>query len=664
MAAFIRFNQVILDSDNIVLLTLHLKFRIFFRFTIILYFSQIINHFFYGQNMGKIVNNYELLEQLGQGGMGVVYKARHIHFDEIYAVKRLWEQFNANEMVLSLFLNEAKILRKLNHKNIVQVTDVFTLENQNYIVMEYIKGRSLDEIIKKEVGPIRRERAINLFKQMLEGIAYIHSQPTPIIHRDIKPLNLLVTEDDTVKITDFGIAKVLDAGQNASTVVKGTPVYMSPEQIINPKSVDIRTDVYSLGMTFYEMLCGRTPFSGDTTTTPTAVYAAIINSEVPPPTHFYPGITDALSDFVMKAIHKDRDQRFTNVNEMLGELEKLERSGETTSQGVLADIQPTTNEKSSFQAIQELIPPEANRIQSKEPKEETGDPAVLNLHMRELVDNPIHGSKVVIPVKRRNITWKWVAGIVVLVGLIFVISLPSELTPNEEMVLVQGGEFMMGSNDGDSDEAPKHQVTVSSFMMGKYEVTQELWESIMGINPSSFQGSKKPVEQVSWSDAVEFCNRLSEKERLKKVYSRIGSDVTCDFTLNGYRLPTEAEWEYAARGGNKSKGYKFSGSNNIAEVALFQNDLGRTTYFVGTMQSNELGIYDMTGNVLEWCWDWKGDYSSSSQTDPRGPISGINHVFRGGSSFSSAERCRVTCRGNYSDYRIGAIGLRLVRTVK
>lgn len=279
--------------------------------------------------MGKIVNNYELLEQLGQGGMGVVYKARHIHFKEIVAIKRLWEQFSNDQTVLELFLNEGITLRRLHHQNIVQVSDLFEFEGSHYIVMEYIEGRTLSEIIKKETGPIYRERAINLFIQMLEGVAYIHNQPKPIIHRDIKPLNILITEDDTVKITDFGIAKALDDGQNASTVMKGTPVYMSPEQIINPKTVDIRTDVYSLGMTFYEMLCGKNPFSGYSNTSPTAVYAAIVNGNVRPPTEFYRGITDALSGFVMKAIHKDRNERFANVEEMLEELKWLDKSGQT-----------------------------------------------------------------------------------------------------------------------------------------------------------------------------------------------------------------------------------------------------------------------------------------------------------------------------------------------
>lgn len=595
--------------------------------------------------MGKTVHTYELLEQLGQGGMGVVYKARHIHFDEIYAIKRLWEQFSANEMVLNLFLNEAKILRRLNHKNIVHVTDIFSIENQNYIVMEYVKGRSLDEVIKKEVGPIRRERAINLFKQILEGIAYIHNQPAPIIHRDIKPLNILVTDDDTVKITDFGIAKALDAGGNASTVMKGTPVYMSPEQIINPKSVDIRTDVYSLGMTFYEMLCAKTPFSGDTTTTPTAVYAAIINGEVPPPTQFYPGITDALSDFVMKAIHKERNQRFANANEMLLALDNLERGGQTTVQDVLAEdlyhfrLHHSTGE-TTVQDNPGFIPPFAPKKNHENRIDFGAVPKQVETFSPHVTPGPFNC---------------------------------------REMVHVDGGRFMMGSYDGEPDEKPVHEVTVTSFLIGKYQVTQELWQKVMGINPSNFKGENRPVECVSWFDAVDFCNKLSVQEGLAKCYSKsivkksgffsglVGAEeevITCDFSANGYRLPTEAEWEYAARGGNKSKGYKYSGSNEIEVVSWYGYEKsGRTTHDVGTKQPNELGLYDMSGNVWEWCWDRYGGYTSTSETNPKGANSGSHRVLRGGSWDYDAEYCRVAYRSfNDPDYRHYIRGFRVART--
>ena len=228
-----------------------------------------------------------------------------------------------------------------------------------------------------------------------------------------------------------------------------------------------------------------------------------------------------------------------------------------------------------------------------------------------------------------------------------------------EMISVKGGTFTMGSTEGGPDEHPTHQVTVSDFMIGKYEVTQELWESVMGNNPSDFKGSKKPVEYVGWYDVVEFCNQFSEKQGLQKVYSGSGDKIVCDFNLNGYRLPTEAEWEYAAKGGNKSKGYRYSGSNNIDAIAWYDGDLGSTTNDVGRKNPNELGIYDMSGNVWEWCWDRYGTYNSGNQTNPKGASSGSDRVFRGGSWYGSAGNCRVTYR---SKGRTILLGFRVVRT--
>ncbi|MCA0386885.1 MAG: bifunctional serine/threonine-protein kinase/formylglycine-generating enzyme family protein [Bacteroidetes bacterium] len=637
--------------------------------------------------MGKIVHTYELLEQLGQGGMGVVYKARHIHFNEIYALKRLWEQYSKDPAALKLFLNEGVTLRGLSHKNIVRVYDLFSVSEDYYIVMEYIQGRTLSEIIKRETGPIYRERAIKLFKQMLEGISYIHSRHEPIIHRDIKPLNVLVTADDTVKITDFGIAKALEGGGgHASTVVKGTPVYMSPEQIISPSTIDIRTDVYSLGMTFYEMLCGHTPFESSKDTTPTSVYATIMTGKVPPPTHFYPGISDALSDFVMNAIDKEREYRFPSANEMLKELERLERSGETV-----------------YQEIPKFVPPKVSEVEYQrqpkpEPKKPESEPETKpkteSVHSKSR-ETSAANSKQSLTSNENRYYWIWfVVMAVTAVALYILPSLLVRKVPTlpavadsvaveisapatkaattdtaisvkhlNEMIVVEGGVFQMGSNDGQSDEKPVHFVTVGSFQIGKYEVTQELWESVMGSNPSNFKGKRKPVEQASWYDAVQFCNKLSETEGLQKAYAGSGENIICDFNANGYRLPTEAEWEYAARGGNKSKGYTYIGSNNADEVAWYRDNTGRETHTVGGKQPNELGINDMSGNVGEWCWDWYSKYTSSSQTNPKGANSGSGRVSRGGSWCYEPEYCRVACRFFSAPMYGGTfIGFRLART--
>jgi formylglycine-generating enzyme required for sulfatase activity len=209
----------------------------------------------------------------------------------------------------------------------------------------------------------------------------------------------------------------------------------------------------------------------------------------------------------------------------------------------------------------------------------------------------------------------------------------------EGFVFVESGTFQMGSNDGNSDEKPVHSVTVSDFYMGKYEVTFNEYDAFCNatgkdnLNDYGMGRGSRPVISVSWFDAVEYCNWRSRKENLTSCYTINGNKVTCNFSANGYRLPTEAEWEFAAKGGNQSKGYKYSGSNNVGDVGWYGSNSGSGTHPVGQKQANELGLYDMSGNVWEWCWDWYDSnyYSSSPSTNPKGASSGKYRVLRGGS---------------------------------
>ena len=221
-----------------------------------------------------------------------------------------------------------------------------------------------------------------------------------------------------------------------------------------------------------------------------------------------------------------------------------------------------------------------------------------------------------------------------------------ERSDRPEMVFVEGGTFQMGSTSGDIDEKPVHSVTLSDFNICKYEVTQGEYEAVMGTNPSKFKKSGKdaPVEKVSWYDAVEYCNKLSDQEGLDCCYSDSGNNIKCDFNANGYRLPTESEWEFAARGGNKSIDYQYSGSNDPGQVAWYEINSGKKTHSVAGKQANELGIFDMSGNVWEWCWDMYGAYSSGTQNNPRGSSSGSRRVSRGGSWCNRAGRCKLANR--------------------
>ncbi len=229
--------------------------------------------------------------------------------------------------------------------------------------------------------------------------------------------------------------------------------------------------------------------------------------------------------------------------------------------------------------------------------------------------------------------------------------------------LVEGGTFQMGSTDERHDENPVHTVRVSSFYMCDHEVTQKEYRDVMGTNPSKFSGDNLPVERVSWYNAVEYCNKLSIKEGLTPCYTINGSSTTCNFNANGYRLPTESEWEYAARGGKKSNGYTYAGSNSVGNVAWYDDNSGSQTHNVKTKAPNELGLYDMSGNVWEWCWDWYGNYSSGSQTNPSGSSSGSYRVERGGSWYSYPSNGRVAFRYYDSPSRkYNNLGFRVVRS--
>ena len=215
------------------------------------------------------------------------------------------------------------------------------------------------------------------------------------------------------------------------------------------------------------------------------------------------------------------------------------------------------------------------------------------------------------------------------------------------MVWVEGGTFRMGAtseqgSDADSYEKPVHSVTLSGYYIGKTEVTQALWEAVMGSNPSYWKGDNLPVESVSWDDCQEFIRKLNA------------------LTGQNFRLPTEAEWEFACRGGNNSRGYKYSGSNYIDNVAWYWDNSGKKIHPVATKSPNELGIYDMSGNVWEWCADWFGNYSSSAQTNPKGPYDGSYRVYRGGGWGDYARLCRSSGRYCFSPgSRYCDLGLRL-----
>lgn len=247
-----------------------------------------------------------------------------------------------------------------------------------------------------------------------------------------------------------------------------------------------------------------------------------------------------------------------------------------------------------------------------------------------------------------------------------------------KMVQVPSGRFLMGSPGDEpqrqNDESPQHWVTINkAFLIGATEVTQGQWTAVMGSNPSYFKncGDECPVEQVNWYEAVSFCNRLSDREGLSRCYQGTDENPVWDRSCNGYRLPSEAEWEYATRAGTTTafasgdiREVRCRMDSNLDRLGWYCGNANYSTHPVAQKQDNGWGLYDMNGNVWEWVWDWKSDYSSDSITDPQGPAVGLSRVYRGGGWVNSTKNCRSAARNDFSPgIHSNFLGFRLARSL-
>ena len=645
---------------------------------------------------------YRIEKVLGQGGFGITYRAYDMSMETDVAIKEFFMKDFCNrsvddssvsvpslgsvEMVdryRSKFLLEARRLFKFNHRNIVRVFNVFEENGTAYYVMEYLSGGSLKDRIPQ--GGLPEPDALNYIHQVCDALSYIHSKE--ISHLDVKPANIMFRDEKDVVLIDFGISKHYDesGGQTSSTPVGVSEGYTPVEQYRQGgvSRFSASTDIYSLGATLYKLLSGVTPLGAATRAS---------GEPLPPlPSCISPAVCHAVS----KAMEIDRAMRPQSVVEFKSLLEQPEVHDEGDETVVIGSDKEEVVGPDDFHV--DPVPDADKRNLKKwlwpllaglavvavvllavsrpvEPDDLSSDLSVykeflhlgdsLSMHEESLSEaisaydsasfyeqkysgsrysrrfRGTASSKSDSAYERLKRSSSYNNG-VLKVGSV-----------EYPMVYVSGGSFDMGAtseqtaNNPKSAEYPVHRVTLSGYSIGKYEVTQELWEAVMGSNPSYFKGARKPVELVSWDNCQEFIRKLN------------------DLTGANFRLPTEAEWEFAARGGNSSRGYRYSGSDSIGNVAWYEDNSGSQTHDVGLKSPNELGIYDMSGNVYEWCSDWYGSYSSSSQTNPKGPGSGSSRVHRGGNWGGNwvfdAGRCRVSHRSRTSpDLRLINIGLRL-----
>lgn len=579
---------------------------------------------------GKTINGFELKSLLGRGGMAVVWYAEN-EIGKPAAVKILNEDLSHNAQIVDRFRNEAVVMVKLDHPNIRQVYGYGTIDGCPCIIMEYLEGDDLKARMKRGQR-FTQEELERWWNQLVSALNYTHAQG--IVHRDIKPSNIFIDKKGDVKLLDFGIAKVRESISMTQTgAMMGTLMYMSPEQVQDSKHLDYRSDVYSLAVSYVHLLTGKAPYDSNTSND-FAIRKGIVEQELD-----LSAVPTAWRAFLKPYLAKESSER------------PALRAFEAVPQMPLAD----EDEGTIVEDISKNSSPETPK---PAPKETHSGRLPMGVSEGRGIESPLSPTpKDTIPPKPKSRKVLWITLAVAIVAIAIVLlawpkktywSIGESIGDSERIMRVtigenpgvefqlnyiEGGTFQMGSDDSeaDSDEKPAHSVTVGSFYMAETEVTQALWKAVMGSNPSKWQGDNLPVEMVSWNDVQMFIRKL------KKITGR------------DFRLPTEAEWEYAARGG-KSNGYIFAGSNIIDSVAWYEGNSGDRTHEVKMKSPNEIRLYDMTGNVWEWCSDWYDDnyYSNSPSTNPRGPANGSSRVLRGGSWFDLAGHSNVLDR--YSNY--------------
>ena len=630
---------------------------------------------------------YTILQYIGAGGFGKTYLVED-QLGEKKVVKEFFissmctrdvatqsvtvsvaENRQSFQEQLGKFKEEARRIYSLSHPNIVKVSALFDENDTAYYVMDYIEGESLAQKSRRE--KLSESQIMRYLDQMLSALDYIHSRG--ITHLDIKPGNIMIDRNDNVVLIDFGASKLFNAQSINKTMMTSmrppfTPGYAPIEQENGDVSdMGPHCDIYALGATLYNL------FTGEKAPSPFVIFQKGL-----------PSISQAsplMQKVIKEAMAFDVNHRIKNVAEFRAKLSEdceetvpvIQEDTENPTIEVEQPIEIAISETAKLQPLELAPQVEEVPISVKQTPKTTRQ----NVSPKEVVQGPK-------PKKRWD---KWMLLFpIIIVAVMTTIGVIISKNNNEgenteifteikyenntitipgtdisyKMVFVEGGAFQMGSNDSEAeaDEKPVHSVTLSDYYIGETEVTQGLWEAVMGTNidqqrkksPNSDiglvgLGSDYAMYYVSWNDCQEFIEKLNQ------------------LTGKSFRLPTEAEWEYAARGGNKSRGYKYSGSNSIGDVAWYVDNSTSMTHPVGTKLPNELGIYDMSGNVYEWCGDkWSYSYYSSSPSlNPTGPITkDRRYVYRGGCRIHEARRCHVATRNCDSPgSRYTTIGFRL-----
>ncbi len=643
--------------------------------------------------VGTIGGRYALGQELARGGMATVHLARQsgaAGFARIVAVKRLHERFARDPELVAMFLDEARLVARVRHPNVVATIDVVAEHDELFIVMEYVHGESLQRLLGS-AGNRRRAPigvACAIVAAMLHGLHAAHEargetgEPLGLVHRDVSPHNVLVGADGIARVIDFGIATA--AGRIQTTQdgqLKGKLSYMAPEQVTSAP-IDRRTDVYAAGVVLWEALTGEKLVQGPSEA---AVLQRVLEGPRPAPSTLAPEVPPALDAIVLRALASDPDARFPTAREMALALEAAgslasaaEIAAWVRARGgarldaraqVIASIEAWSSSANRERAVDSL-----RRIAHRAPPFHSTAPTALG--------SPAPAAP---PAARAVIAVAFAAaaglGLLALViaGFAFVgmrassmraprsttatTSATSAMTPvldadacPEGMVRIPGGRFFMGSDADRPDEKPAHHVTVHASCMDRFEVTADAYRACSDRGDCKRAGVTNAWAGMTKVEARTYdplCNAVDEAHGNHPVNCVDWSMADRFCRANGKRLPTEAEWEFAARGSDgrrfpwgdappSAKHLNACGPECVlwskehgvrSDGSLFAEDDGfATTAPVGSfpLGASRWGVEDIVGNVWEWVADWYGPYTSADAVDPSGPATGVSRVVRGG----------------------------------
>ena len=563
---------------------------------------------------GAILHHrYRIVRLVGQGGFGAVYRGWDTALDRPVAVK---ENFDTGPESQHQFEREAKLLAGLRHPNLPVVIDHFVLPGQGqYLVMDFVEGKSLAAIVAERAGPVDEAEALPWIRQVCDALTYLHTRTPPIIHRDIKPENIIITADGRAMLVDFGISKLYDPGKGTTIGAKAvTPGYSPPEQYGRGRT-DPRSDVYALGATFYTLLTGRTP--------PEAPDLSSGADTLAPPRQVNPAVSQATSAAIMAAMTLSISQRLASAAGLAGELPAT-----LPPRPVAPPIVPPTvplaaaggkrgvsvwGRLAAVAALLALaiwagVALDGRNGSGREPEPQAGDIRVVN---RGGVD--------------------------------------------VEQVYVPAGSFRMGSEDGAGDERPVHEVTLDAFWIDRTEVTNAQYAACVTAGACAL-----PADRSSYSRLSYYGN---PKYAAYPVIAVSWEDARAFSEWAGGQLPTEAQWEYAARG-PESRVYPWGNAAPTCHLLNYVECVGDTNE-VGSYPDGAswVGALDMAGNVLEWVNDWYDAtyYLNSPGVNPMGPSSGQGKALRGGSGGGDVQLTRATVRdGRNPHARNSFLGFRVV----